>query len=101
MAQPMSHACDARVVGSSDSVAFRLVEHRAELADSEWLAVFPNTPLQEESRPFRVQFDEHGNDEQRQKQHHKSHECHDTVEAPLEKVSYVVFTFRHVAWPPC
>ena len=97
----MAHACDARVVGSSDGVAFRLVEHCAELADSEWLAVFPNTPLQEESRPFRVQFDEQCDDEQRHKQHNKPKECRDTVEAPLEEEPYFVFIFHHAAWPPC
>ena len=101
MAQPVADARDARVVGSSDGVAFRLVEHRAELADSEWLAIFSNTPLQEESRPCRVQFDEQSDDEQRHHQHNKPKECHDAIEAPFEEKPYFVFIFRHAAWPPC
>lgn len=101
MAQPVADARDARVVGRGDAVAFGLVFHRAELADSERFAILSDAPLEEKSWSFRVQFDEQCDDEQRHKQHNKPKECHDAIEAPLEEKPYVVFTFRHVAWPPC
>jgi hypothetical protein len=74
-----------------------LVFHRAELADSERFAILSYAVLKEENRPFRVEFDEHGDDEQGQKKHHKPNECCDTVEAPFEAESYFVFIFRHAA----
>ena len=101
VAQPVAYARDARVVGSGDRVAFRLVNHGAELTDSERFATFSDASLHEENRTFRVDFDEDADDEQRQKKHDESDECHDAVEAPLEEEPYFVFIFRHVAWPPC
>ncbi len=50
VAQPMTHARDARVVGRSDTISFGLVKHRAELEDPEGLAVFSNAFLQEKHR---------------------------------------------------
>ena len=99
--QPMAHACDARVVGRSDRVAFRLMEHGAKLTDPERFSVFTYAFLHEKCRTFRIDLDEYGNDKQRQKQHDKTHQCHDTVEAPLEEEPYLVFIFLHAAWPPC
>ena len=58
----MAHTSDARIVGDRDAVAFRLVLHRAELADPERFAVFSNAPLHKEYRTFRVDFDEDGDD---------------------------------------
>lgn len=97
----MAHACDARVVGSSNGVAFRLVSHGSELADPERLAILPDAPLHEKDGPFRVGFDEDGDDEQWNEKHNEPCECHDAVEAPLEKKPYFVFIFHHAAWPPC
>lgn len=96
----MPNVGDAGVGGRGHGVALGLVFHGAELADSERLATFSDAMLHEENRAFRVEFDEHGDDQQRQKQHDKPNECHDTVEAPLEAESYFVFIFRHAAWPP-
>ena len=48
----MAHARDARVVGCSDRITFRLMMHGSELADSEWLAVLSNAFLHKEHRPF-------------------------------------------------
>ncbi len=48
----MAHARDARVVGCGDGIAFRLMMHGSELADSEWLAVLSNAFLHKEHRPF-------------------------------------------------
>ncbi len=97
----MTHARDAWVVGRGDAVALRLVVHGAELADSERFAFFTDAPLEEKYGSFRVNFDEQGNDEQRQEEHNKPHERHDAVEAPLEKESYFAFIFHHAAWLPC
>ena len=101
VAQPMAHASDARIAGNGDSIPLRLMVHGAELADSERFAVFPDAPLHEKDRPFRVDFDENCYDEQYGTQNDKSTERHDAVEAPLEEESYFVFIFLHVAWPPC
>jgi len=101
MAQPMADASDTQVAGNGDRVSFRLVGHGAELADTEGFAVFSDTCLHEKDRAIRIQFDEYGDDEQGKKQHNKSNECHNTVEAPLEEEPYFVFIFLHVAWPPC
>lgn len=101
VAQPMPYAGDARVTSHSDGVAFRLVGHCAELADTERLAVFSNAPLHEKQRPFGVELDEDGDDKQRHKKHDKAYKRHDAVEAPLEEESYFVFIFFHAAWPPC
>ena len=101
MAQPMADARDARVARYRDAVALGLFVHGAELADMEGFTIFPDARLHEKQRAFRVQFDEYGNNEQRQKQYNKSHECHDSIEAPFEEESYFVFIFRHAAWPPC
>ena len=96
----MAHACDARVVGCGDGVAFRLVEHCAELADSEWFAILPNAMLKEKHGAFRIYFYENSDDQKRHKQHNKPKECRDTIEAPLEEKPYFVFIFHHAAWPP-
>ena len=97
----MADAGDARVGGSRHRVALRLVDHGAELADSEWFSVLPDAPLHEKDRAFRVGFDEDGDDEQRNGEHDKPNECHDAVEAPLDEEPYYVFISRHAAWPPC
>ena len=65
MAQPMAHACNTRVVGRGDSVAFGLLKHRAELAYSERFPPFSDTPLHEKHGTFRVYLDEDADDEQR------------------------------------
>ena len=97
----MAHACDARVVGSSNGVAFRLVSHGSELADPEWFAILPNAMLKEKHGALRIDFYENSDDQKRQKQQNKTHECHDAIEAPLEEKPYFVFIFHHAAWPPC
>ena len=94
------NAGDARVVGHGNAVAFGLLVHGAELADTERFALFPDAPLEKKNRPFRVDFDEHSEYEQQWTEYNQSDERHDAVEAPLETESYVVFTFRHAAWPP-
>lgn len=101
MAQPVADASDAWVVGSRHRVAFRLVNHCAELADPERLAILPDAPLHEKDGAFRVGFDEDGDDEQWNEKHNEPCECHDAVEAPLEEEPYFVIIFRHAAWPPC
>ena len=95
VAQPMSHARDARVVGRRDGVALSLMVHGPKLADAERLAIPADAPLHEKDRPFRVDLDEDGNDKQRQKKHKKTYECHDAVEAPLEEEPYPVTIFLH------
>ena len=97
----MADTSDTRVAGNGDTVASGLFVHRAELEDAERFAVFSDAILQKEQRTFRVNFDEDGNDEQYREEHNKPKQCHDAVEAPLEKESYFVFIFLHVAWPPC
>ena len=97
MTQPMADAGDAWVVGRGHRVTFSLVYHGTELADFEWLAILSNACLHEENRSFRINFNENGNDQQRNKKHNNPHECHDAVEAPLEEESYFVFISLHAA----
>lgn len=73
VAQPMAHARDAWVAGSGNSIALRLVVHGSELTDSEWFAVLTNAFLHEKHRTFRIDSDEDGDDQKRQKQHNKSY----------------------------
>ena len=73
VAQPMTHARDAWVAGSGNSIAFRLVVHGSELTDSEWFAVLTNAFLHEKHRTSRIDSDEDSNDQKGQKQHNKSY----------------------------
>ena len=68
----MTHPSDTRVVGRSDRIALRLVEHSAELTNLERFTVFTYAFLHEKSRTFRVYFDEDGDNKQGQKQHNKT-----------------------------
>ena len=52
VAQPVTHTRDARVVGRGDRIAFRLMNHCAEFADSERFAVFTNELLHKKHRSF-------------------------------------------------
>ena len=97
----MADAGDARVGGSRHRVALRLMVHGADLAHPERLSALPDAPLHEKDGPFRVGFDEDGDDEQWNEKHNEPCECHDAVEAPLEEEPYFVIIFRHAAWPPC
>ena len=97
----MTYASNTQVAGNGDRIAFRLVGHGAELADSKRFAIFTDSCLHEKHRAFRIQLDEDGDDEQRKKQHNQPYKCHDAVEAPLANESYLVTIFLHVAWPPC
>ena len=50
--QPVSHTRDTRVVGRGDRIAFRLMKHGSELADSERFSVLTDAFLHKEHRPF-------------------------------------------------
>ena len=93
----MAHASDTRVASNGDTISFRPMAHRAELADSERFAILSNAPLHKEHRAFRVDFNEDGDNQQGQKQHNKPHECHDSIEAPLEKEPDSMLILLHVA----
>ena len=73
VAQPMAHARDTWVAGSGNSIAFRLVMHGSEFTDSERFAIFTNAFLHEKHRTSRIDSDEDGDDQKRQKQHNKSY----------------------------
>ena len=93
----MAHASDTRVASNGDTISFRPMAHRSELADSERFGILSNAPLHKEHRAFRVDFNEDGDNQQGQKQHNKPHECHDSIEAPLEKEPDSMLILLHVA----
>ena len=89
------------VVGCSDRVTLGLMNHCPELANLERLSVLTYTCLHEEHGSFGVDFDKDGNDEEGYEKHNESNQCHDAVEAPLEKKTYGMLISLHVAWSPC
>lgn len=97
MAQPMAYTSHARVTGHSDAVAFSLLAHCAKLVDAERLTSLADTCLHKKHRTFRIDFDENGYNQQRNKQHNEADQRHDAVEAPLEEEPYLVIIFLHVA----
>ena len=71
--QPMANSCYTGIIGYGDGIALHFHVHGSELTDPKRFAILSNTPLHEENRTFRIQFDKNGNEEQRKKQKNKTY----------------------------